>query len=322
MRVKFRHIRLLGAACAAFFPGFTSFADAITLAPEGTRALLEYTIEVEGKATASNASGEYQHWSTRRSVTVQAPLIAMKATVQDQGEPGGLHRAAKPPANAPFQPSADMKALAEEIQRCGDDIGCRMRVSQKMKYNPQIQADMRKAKQAAESIRDSPPRYQLWITDQKMPATGGARLEVQRDEFFKTAVDERKTCRESGEVPLQKALGPAGWPTTIRIDAQDGTFVANIGGPAFIFLAKIDCVLVEGKRHSEEHTQTGIYLLPEKYLNGPVEIEAFRGGADAATNGRRLAHGEKVLTGVYGTLMGGVPMTAKITVRWTVTVKD
>ena len=68
---------------------------------------------------------------------------------------------------------------------------------------------------------------------------------------------------------------------------------------------------------------TGTRFLPDKYQEGtPDEVEVFRGGADAATGGRRLAHGDKVLTGLYGNVMGGVPMTAKVTVHWTVTVKD
>jgi hypothetical protein len=46
------------------------------------------------------------------------------------------------------------------------------------------------------------------------------------------------------------------------------------------------------------------------------------GGADAAMGGRRLVHGSRELTGIYGTLMGGVPMTARIAIRWTVTLKD
>jgi hypothetical protein len=301
---------------------FTSWAGATALAPAGQRAKLEYTIEIEGNAAASNASGEYQHWSTRRSLTVEATLVAQKASVVDPGEPGGLHRASKPPASAGFTPSEDMKALAAEMGKCGDDLGCRLRIAEKMKQNPRVQADMQKAQKAAETIRDSPPRYQLWIADFKEPVKGVARLDVKRDDFFRTAVDEHKTCTEVAEIPAAKAVGPGGFPANIRIDAKDGTFVANVGGPAVIFLAKIDCTSTEGKRRYEEHSQTGIHLLPEKYTEGQAELEYFRGGADAATGGRRLAHGSRELTGIYGTLMGGVPMTARVVVRWTVTLKD
>lgn len=70
------------------------------------------------------------------------------------------------------------------------------------------------------------------------------------------------------------------------------------------------------------HSDRGQFL-PEKYQQGaPDEIEVFRGRTDAATGGRRVAQGEKVLTGLYGSLVGGVPMAAKVTVRWAVTLKD
>ena len=113
------------------------------------------------------------------------------------------------------------------------------------------------------------------------------------------------------------------WPATIKIDAQAGTYAANIGGPGLNVVAKTDCVRLDGRKRSEQHTKTGATFLPEKYQQGTLdEIEVFRGGADAATGGRPLAHGENVLTGLYGSLVGGVPMTAKVTVRWAVALKD
>lgn len=316
------HAVRVAAAMAAALAAHSTSVDATMLVSEGQRAKLEYTIEIEGKAAASNASGEYQHWSTRRSLTVEATLVAQKASVVDPGEPGGLHRASKPPATAGFTPSEEMKALAAEMGKCGDDLACRLRIAERMKRNPQVQADMQKAQKAAELIRDSPLRYQLWIADFKEPVKGVAKLDVKREDFFRTAVDEHKSCTEVGEMSAEKAVGPGGFPANFRIDAKDGTFVANVGGPAVIFLAKIDCVSTEGKQRYEEHSQTGIHLLPEKYRDGPVDIERFDGGADAATGGRRLAHGSRELIGTYGTLMGGVPMTARVTIRWTVTLKD
>ena len=75
--------------------------------------------------------------------------------------------------------------------------------------------------------------------------------------------------------------------------------------------------------HTKEHTKTGINFLPEKYQQGRLEnTEGFRGGAGAATGSGRLAHREGVLTRLYGSVMAGVPQTAKVTVRWTLTLKD
>ena len=37
---------------------------------------------------------------------------------------------------------------------------------------------------------------------------------------------------------------------------------------------------------------------------------------------RRPMRTAEGVDGLYGNVMGGVPMTAKVTVRWTVTVKD
>ena len=314
--------RFAAAALAVLSLLLASAAGATDLAPKGRKALLEYSIEIEGKASASNKNGEYQHWSTRRSLAVQTTLIAQQPSVQDPGDPGGPHAAAGRPKDQPFQPSADMEAFTAEIEKCGEDIACRMRLTQKMMQNPQIQADVQKAQKAAESLRGA-PRYQIWLVDRKTPATGTLKMEVQEDELFKTAVDERRTCRQAAEMTLEQLSHGVSWPAMIKIDAQAGTYAANIGGVSLHFVAKKDCINLDGKERSQEHTEPGTSFLPGKYQKGaPDEVEVFRGGADAATGGRRLAHGEKVLTGLYGSVMGGVPMTAKVTVRWTVTVKD
>jgi hypothetical protein len=69
------------AAAALAILSLASVAGATELAPKGRKAILEYTIEIEGKASASNNNGEYQHWSTRRSLDVKATLIAQQPSV-------------------------------------------------------------------------------------------------------------------------------------------------------------------------------------------------------------------------------------------------
>ncbi len=299
-----------------------SAASAAGLAPKGQKAVLEYTIEVEGKANSANNSGEYQNRSTRRSLAVKATLVAMQPSVEDPGEPGGPHVASKRP-NQPFQLSPASAALFAEMEKCGEDMSCRMRVTQKMMQNPQIQADMQKAGKAAEKLRQGSPRYQMWFADPKSPSTGTVKMERQTDQLFKTSVKEYKTCREYAEFPFEQLLHGGTWPATFRFDAQTGTYAANVGGLSLNFIAKTDCVSKDERGRTEQHTQTGVNFLPEKYQQGKLEdTEVFRGGADAAAGGRRLAHGERVLTGFYGSVMGGVPETAKITVRWTLTLKD
>ncbi len=97
-----------------------------------------------------------------------------------------------------------------------------MRVTQKMMQNPNVQADMQKAKKAGEALAKGSPRYQVWYPDRKTPATGTVSMEVQKDERFKTAVDEQHTCRETAEVTLEELMHGAAWPVTIKIDAQTG----------------------------------------------------------------------------------------------------
>ncbi len=291
-------------------------AAAAGLAPKGQKAVLEYTIDIEGKANASNKGGEYQNWSTRRSLSVKATLVAMQPTIDDPGEPGGPHVASKRP-NQPFQLSSASAALFAELEKCGEDTSCRMRVTQKMMQNPQIQADMQKAGKAAEKLRHGSPRYQMWFTDSKSPSTGTVKMEVQADQMFKTSVKEYRTCRQYAEFPFEQLLHGGTWPATFRFDAQTGTYAANIGGLSLNFVAKTDCVSRDERGRTEEHTQTGANFLPEKYQQqGRIEdTEVFQGGADVATSGRQLAHGERSLTGLYGSVMGGAPETAKTTVR-------
>ncbi len=321
-RLSLRRVLLL-AVVSLTLAGPPSGAYAATLlALRGQKAVLEYIIDVDGKSSGRDKNYEYQHWSTRRSLVVKATLVAEQPSIQDPGDPGGLHKAASRPNNEAFQPSPEMAALLAEMGKCGENMDCRMRVTQKMMQNPKVQADIQKARKEGESLAKGSPRYQVWYPDRKTPATGTVSMEVQKDERFKTAVDERHTCREAAEVTVEGLMHGAAWPATIKIDAQRGTYAANIGDPGLIVLAKTDCVSLEGRKRSEQHSQSGVKFLPEKYQQGATDdIEVFRGGADAATGGRRLAHGEKVLIGLYGE-MGGVPMTAKVTVRWSVTLKD
>ena len=125
MKLTVRRIRMLAFTGVLLSPALASLAGAAALAPRDAKAVLEYTIDVEGKASASNRNGEYQQWSTRRSVAVQATLVALQPSVQDPGDPGGLHRASRPPTDRAFQPSAEMQAWAAELQKCGSDMGCR-----------------------------------------------------------------------------------------------------------------------------------------------------------------------------------------------------
>ena len=299
-------------------PGAYAFT---LLAPKGQKAILEYTIDIEGKASGTNNNYQSQQWSTRRSLVVRATLIAQQPSIQDPGDPGGPHRAASRPKNEAFQPSPEMAAFMAELEKCGEDMSCRMRVTQKWRQNPKVQADMQKAKKAGESLGKGSPRYQFWIADRKTPATGTVKMEVQRDQLFKTAIDERETCREAAELKLEELMRGVQWPATIKIDAQDRTYAANFGSPGNTFTAKIDCVSLDGRKRSEQHTTSGRKFLPEKYQKAtPDEIEVFRGDMDAAPGDRQLAHGKKVFTGIYGTLVGDVPMTAIVTVRWSLTL--
>ena len=313
-------LTVLALTLAAPQPG--AYAAAL-LAPKGQKAILEYKIDIEGKASGTNNNYQSQQWSTRRSLVVRATMIAQQPMVQDPGDPGGPHRAASRPKNEAFQPSPEMAAFMAELEKCGEDMSCRMRVTQKMMQNPKVQADVQKAKKAGEALGKGSPRYQLWIVDQKTPATGTVKMEVQREELFKTAVDEHQTCREAAELKFEDLMRGVTWPATIKIDAQAGTYAANIGGLGNTFTAKIDCVSLDGRKRSEQHTTSGRKFLPEKYQKAtPDEIEVFRGDTDAATGDRQLAHGKKVLTGLYGPLVGEVPMTAKVKVRWALTLKE
>jgi len=306
---------------AALPPGAYAFT---LLAPKGQKAILEYTIDIEGNASGTNNNYQSQQWWTRRSLVARATLIAQQPSIQDPGDPGGPHRAASRPKNEAFQPSPEMAAFMAELEKCGEDMNCRMQVTQKMMQNPKVQADVQKAKKTGEALSKGPPRYPIWIADRKTPTTGTVKMEVKRDQLFKTAVDERETCRETADLKFEDLMRGATWPTTIKIDAQAGTYAANIGGVGNTFTVKIDCVRLDGRQRSEQHTTSGRKFLPEKYQKGmPDEIQVFQGRPEAAPGGGWLAQGEKVLTGLYGTLVGDAPMTAKVKVRWVLTpLKD
>jgi hypothetical protein len=298
-------------------PGANAFT---LLAPKGQKAFLEYTIDIKGNASGTNNNYQSQQWSTNRSLVVRATLIAQKPSIQDPGDLGGPNRAASPSKNEAFQPSPEMVAFMAKLEKCGEDMSCRIRVTQEMRQDPKVQDDIKKATKTAESLGKGSPRYQIWIVDRKTPATGTVKMEVQLDQIFKTAVDERETCRETADLTFEDLMRSTMWPATIKIDAQTGTYAANIGGVARTFTAKIDCVRLDGRKRSEQHTTSGRKFLPEKYQKGtPDEIQVFRGRPEAAPGGGWFAQDKRVLIGLYGTLVGDVPMTAEIKVRWSLT---
>lgn len=309
------------AAVAAACLAHAAPSVAAELAPKGAKALLEISIEVDGKADFNGKYGEYQHWRTRRSIVAQAILVAVQPTADD---PDGLGAAAAA-ATPQFQPSANTETMMAEMEKCGEDTACQMRVAQKMMQNAGVQADMRRAQKAgkaAEASAKRPPRYQMWMPDARQPATGTVKVEEHLDELFKTAVDEKTTCKAQGDFKYEEAFQRTAFPATVKIDAEAGTYAASFGGVNLSVLASNDCVRLDGRRRSESHDKLQVRLLPE-VIDGAKDwkIQA-RGGADAGKSGQRLAHGEATLAGSDGKLSGNVPKTVTLTVRWTLTRKD
>jgi hypothetical protein len=296
-------------------PGAYAFT---LLAPKGQKALLEYAIDIKGNASGTNNNYQSQQWSTSRSLVVRATLIAQKPSIQDPGDLGGPDRAASPPNSEAFRPSPEMAAFMTKLEKCGEDMSCRMRVTQEMRQDPKVKDDIQMLTKAGEVLKKGSPRYQIWFVDRKTPAAGKVKMEVQRDQLFKTAVDERETCRETADLRFEDLMRT--WPATIKIDAQAGTYAVNFGGVGNTFTTNIDCVRLDGRKRSEQHTTSGRKFLPEKYQKGaPYEIQVFRGRPEAAPGAGWLAQDKKVLIGLYGTLVGDVPMTAEVKVRWSLT---
>lgn len=308
------------AAVAAACLAHAAPSAAAELAPKGAKALLEISIEVDGKADFNGKYGEYQHWRTRRSIVAQAILVAAQPTADD---PDGLGAAAA--ATPQFQPSANTETMMAEMEKCGEDTACQMRLAQKMMQNAGVQADMRRAQKAgkaAEASAKRPPRYQMWMPDARQPATGTVKVEEHLDELFKTAVDEKTTCKAQGDFKYEEAFQRTAFPATVKIDAEAGTYAASFGGVNLSVLTSNDCVRLDGRQRSESHDKLQVRLLPE-VIDGAKDwkIQA-RGGADAGKSGQRLAHGEATLAGSDGKLSGDVPKKVEIKVRWTLTRKD
>ncbi len=308
------------AALAALGLAYVVPAGAAELAPKGAKALLEISIEVDGKADFNNKFGEYQRWNTRRSIVAQAILVAAQPTADD---PDGLGAAAT--ATPQFQPSAGTEAMMAEMEKCGDDTACQMRLAQKMMQNAGVQADMQrvqKGAKAAEASAKRLPRYQMWMPDARQPATGTVKVEEHLDQLFKTAVDEKTTCKAHGDFKYEDAFQRTAFPATVKIDAEAGTYAATFGGANLGVFATNDCVRLDGRQRSESHDKLQVRLLPE-LIDGAKgwKIQA-RGGADAAKSGRRLAHGETTLAGSDGALSGNVPKNVRLKIRWSLTRQD
>lgn len=264
--------------------------------PKGTRARLAYTVTIDGNASYDGEVGDFERWSTRRTMTASMILEADAPSPVAMIDPTAV-------AVAPVPSSADMRALQEEAKACGGDVACQMRVAQKMMARPEMEA----AIEESEALEQMPLRYQIWRLPHGEKAQAHATLETHTDGLFITAGKERTTCSQTAE--YDSAALPVG--ATVEVDTQTG--IGSIAGALIMasgVMADMHCDLdMSGRKSKETRSEYGPFFPTIDGVHRPFPGEPVPPGAT-------IAQGRIDVEGSYGPTPE-FDRKARVELQWT-----
>jgi len=278
--------------------------DGRLLFARGQRARLELRIEVDGSADRTEPNGAYDRWSTQRVFTVAMDLVARRPT-QISGLPDGPDARRRSPLPAA---SEEGVALQKEASACGDDVSCRMRVSQKMMSRSEAKAQL----PPAQAMDELPLRFQEWTLAKEPRLDGRAIVATRTEELSPGSEKERKECSQSAEYAAAD-LRPG---ASLVVDAASGIgYIAGVLSLGVPLPIETRCETDSGGRHGEETQRELIRFLP--VVSQPQRAyagDAIPRGSDLIAEGRQELHGS------FGQLPRlGAEMSARVRLSWKVT---
>jgi len=275
-------------------------ADTSRIYPKKHRALLEYSLLIEGQVDHKGTIGDFTRWSSKRTFEGKVEVEAKNPAIQS------FTSLPQAQAAATRAVPGNMQEFQKQMQACGGDTQCQMALSMQMMNSPQAQAQMQAADQAAAA----PKRYQAW-----QPAKGG-RVEVKAsirentDGLFITAQKERTVCSYQGDYDASAFGGVLGG--SVEVDTRTGTS-AFIGLPMAYVQIKKHCTRDFGSNRETNETAM-VAFLPNLKSPGPVT------GGGLTGSGKEIAKGQATLTGTLPNTAGAQgPATVNITLQWKLT---
>lgn len=305
---------LLAATLACLDAG--AAAETPRLHPAGERALIEYSISVEGDFEhRPGHRDEFYKWSTRRK---------LEATVEMQaGKPRKQSRVFSQDAQgaAAQTPDEDYRNLAEQMDACPKgDTACQMQLAMKMMGSGYMQQQI----QASEAMEEMPNRYQAW------QAVEGGKVEVKAayddhwEEVYYTAGREYGDCHlvvpESLSELGRKYVERAARSFLVEVDAQTGRQRALIP-PTVDIPGQRNCLSGIGSNKADmQKTQQEEYVHFLPRMDVQAGFDGKAPGADAAI----ISSGEQTAEGLVEHLSGNTPqreVPVRVTVKWKLTRK-
>ena len=276
--------------------------DGRLLFTRGQRARLELRIEVDGSADRTEPNGASDRWSTQRVFTVAMDLVARRPT-QISGLPDGPDARRRSPIPAA---SEEGVALQKQAAACGEDLSCRMRVSQKMMSGSEPKTPPPRA------IDELPLRFQEWTLAKEPRLDGRATVSTRTEELSPGSEKERKQCSLSAEYTAAD-LHPG---ASLVVDAASGIgYIAGVLSLGVQLPIETRCETDSGGRRGEETQRELIRFLP--VLSQPKRVyagDAIQGGGDLIAQGRQDLHGS------FGQLPRlGAEIPARVRLSWKVT---
>jgi hypothetical protein len=311
----FRSVPLL---CALFFTGFSGLPSVVladVLVAPGQIALLTVSISVEGGVEVPQGyRDEVVRWSTKRHFESSVKMEAEKPEQISFSAMAG---------NEPDAMPAAYSDIIKQVEACGEDQACVMRMAMQMAGSPEL-------KEATES----PPRYQQWkaASDNALVSVK-ASYEDRWHTVFYTGAKEVTDCvliapkvspalTEADPTALatwdqlnRDAVQASGEGFMIETDAQNGTSQLHI---VVIAAGSGDekCTLGIGGNAETQHQSTNVTVIPVGELKGPMALEGSAPGTAVIASGSQLIETRMPVTNVGAGLSTPVVAPLKVKVEW------
>lgn len=302
-------------------------------AKPGTRAVLEVEFLIDAKGHHGNVMKDTSEREWRMKRVSKSKIFLEAQPLQRAGisDPSVAHRMEAQSADIGKKAEAmqaehgdTMEAMEKEMEKCGEDEDCMMRVAQKLSASPEFGAIAGKSaaivQQGNEMIDSAPPRFQTWI-----PVAGkkgdieSSTYEYSVDEWSKTLTYD-PICGRTGNICTstrqRKGSSKSTMPlyASVEIDTAKNLISYDLGLPIQQLTMNEDATSTDSAPQTAEITRQFIDSASE-INEGDLKLIGL-----PLKGSFRDQTGEKVVTIDKG--VDDYPGPIKMNVRWRFTVQQ
>jgi hypothetical protein len=216
--------------------------------------------------------------------------------------------------------------LAKQVEACGEDQACVMRVAMQMVNSGEL-----------EDAANAAPRYQLWkAASNNALANAKVSYEDRWYTVFYTGAKEITNCvltapkvspaltdsdptaQATWDQLNREALQGSGEGFVIETDAQNGTSQLHIVAIA-AGSGDEKCTLGNGGNAETQHQSTNVVVIPVGELKGPMVLEGSAPGTAVIASGSQLIETRMPVTHVGAGFTKPVVAPLKVRVEWEMT---